>query len=153
MAQSQPDPYSLKHRPVFLVPYENFDGPYAGNTDCLYLSVGWAQYDPRSVSLKTMRHTGDKWSRQAEEIPVHRVADLAILLASTLEAVSSDRTAPLTLKPNTFENQTDPLTIPNKTQSPSEARSFAREIEDDTVLNRLRKLREILERLHKAQIL
>ena len=26
------------------------------------------------------RHTGDKWSRQSEELPLHRVLDLAILV-------------------------------------------------------------------------
>jgi hypothetical protein len=31
------------------------------------------------VSAKVWRHTGGKWSRQSEELPLHRVLDLAIL--------------------------------------------------------------------------
>ena len=29
---------------------------------------------------KSGRHTGEKWSRQSEELPLHRVIDLAILI-------------------------------------------------------------------------
>ena len=31
------------------------------------------------ISAKVWRHTGEKWSRQSEELPLHRVLDLAIL--------------------------------------------------------------------------
>ncbi|MFA7651772.1 MAG: DUF6530 family protein, partial [Synergistaceae bacterium] len=31
------------------------------------------------VSAKVWRYTGEKWSRQSEELPMHRVLDLAIL--------------------------------------------------------------------------
>jgi len=33
-----------------------------------------------SISAKIWRHTGEKWSRQSEEMPLHRVLDLAILI-------------------------------------------------------------------------
>jgi hypothetical protein len=32
------------------------------------------------ISAKVWRHTGEKWSRQSEELPLHRVLDLAILV-------------------------------------------------------------------------
>ena len=69
-----PYPNNLKHQPVFLLPYEIHDGPFAGETDCKFLSVGWAQYDPpagqpRGLSVKTLRYTGTKWSRQSENCP------------------------------------------------------------------------------------
>ena len=31
------------------------------------------------ISAKVWRYTGEKWSRQSEELPLHRVLDLAIL--------------------------------------------------------------------------
>lgn len=73
----------LKHKPVYLLPYYNYDGPYAGETDCIFLSLGWAQYDPRSVSVKTLRYIQkpdqrDRWSRQSEELPIHRAVDAVI---------------------------------------------------------------------------
>ena len=32
------------------------------------------------ISAKVWRYTGEKWSRQSEELPIHRVIDLAILV-------------------------------------------------------------------------
>lgn len=32
------------------------------------------------ISAKVWRYTGEKWSRQSEEMPLHRVLDLAILV-------------------------------------------------------------------------
>lgn len=77
-------PTSLKHKPVVVVPnYENLDGRYAFNTDAKGLSLGLAQWNDRGkvdISAKVWRHTGEKWSRQSEELPLHRVLDLAILV-------------------------------------------------------------------------
>lgn len=50
---------------------------------CKGLSLGLAQWNDRGkvdISAKVWRHTGDKWSRQSEELPMHRVLDLAILI-------------------------------------------------------------------------
>ena len=47
------------------------------------LSLGLAQWNDRGkvdISAKVWRHTGEKWSRQSEELPMHRVLDLAILI-------------------------------------------------------------------------
>ena len=47
------------------------------------LSLGLAQWNDRGnvdISAKVWRHTGEKWSRQSEELPIHRVLDLAILV-------------------------------------------------------------------------
>jgi hypothetical protein len=35
------------------------------------------------ISAKVWRHTGGKWSRQSEELPLHRALDLAILICRT----------------------------------------------------------------------
>lgn len=42
-----------------------------------------AQWNDRGkvdISAKVWRYTGEKWSRQSEEMPLHRVLDLAILV-------------------------------------------------------------------------
>lgn len=77
-------PVTLKHKPVIVSDnYEEIDGRYAGNTDAKGLSIGLAQWNDRGkvdVSAKIWRYTGEKWSRQSEEMPLHRVLDLAILI-------------------------------------------------------------------------
>lgn len=77
-------PTTLKHKPVIVSEnYEQVDGRYAGNTDAQGLSLGLAQWNDRGkvdISAKVWRHTGEKWSRQSEELPMHRVLDLAILI-------------------------------------------------------------------------
>ncbi|VFU12331.1 conserved hypothetical protein [anaerobic digester metagenome] len=77
-------PTTLKHKPVIVSEnYENVDGRYAYNSDAKGLSLGLAQWNDRgkvNISAKVWRHTGEKWSRQSEELPLHRVLDLAILI-------------------------------------------------------------------------
>ena len=76
-------PTYLKHKPVLEVAnYDQLDGPYRTKTDAKGLSVGLAQWiEPgcTEISAKVWRNTGEKWSRQSEELPMHRVLDLAIL--------------------------------------------------------------------------
>lgn len=78
-------PTTLKHKPVIVSEnYENIDGRNAYNSDAKGLSLGLAQWNDRGkvdISAKVWRHTGEKWSRQSEELPLHRVLDLAILVA------------------------------------------------------------------------
>jgi len=80
-------PTTLKHKPVIVSEnYENIDGRYAYHSDAKGLSIGLAQWNDRGkvdVSAKVWRYTGEKWSRQSEELPLHRVIDLAILLCRT----------------------------------------------------------------------
>lgn len=77
-------PVSLKHKPVIVVEnYEQVDGRRAYDSDAKGLSLGLAQWNDRGnveISAKVWRHTGEKWSRQSEELPLHRVLDLAILV-------------------------------------------------------------------------
>ncbi|MGI6706309.1 MAG: DUF6530 family protein [Clostridia bacterium] len=77
-------PTTLKHKPVIVSEnYENVDGRYAYQTDAKGLSLGLAQWNDRGkvdISAKVWRYTGAKWSRQSEELPLHRVLDLAILV-------------------------------------------------------------------------
>lgn len=80
-------PTTLKHKPVIISEnYENVDGRYAYNSDAKGLSLGLAQWNDRGkvdISAKVWRYTGEKWSRQSEELPLHRVLDLAILVCRT----------------------------------------------------------------------
>jgi len=80
-------PTGLKHKPVIVSEnYENVDGRNAYNSEAKGLSLGLAQWNDRGkveISAKVWRHTGEKWSRQSEELPLHRVLDLAILVART----------------------------------------------------------------------
>lgn len=80
-------PNTLKHKPVIVSEnYENIDGKYAYDSDAKGISLGLAQWNDRGkidISAKVWRHTGGKWSRQSEELPLHRVLDLAILVCRT----------------------------------------------------------------------
>ncbi len=80
-------PTSLKHKPVIVVNnYEHVDGKVANESDAKGLSIGLAQWNDRGsveASAKVWRHTGEKWSRQSEELPLHRVLDLALLVCRT----------------------------------------------------------------------
>lgn len=77
-------PTELKHKPVIVSEeYEKIDGRKAPESDAKGLSLGLAQWNERGkveISAKIWRHTGGKWSRQSEEMPLHRVLDLTILI-------------------------------------------------------------------------
>ncbi|GAV16060.1 DUF6530 family protein [Paenibacillus sp. chi10] len=81
-------PITLKHKPVVVSDnYEQIDGQFAKNTDVKGLSLGLAQWnDSRKVdiSAKVWRHTGEKWSEDSEELPLHRVLDLSILICRSV---------------------------------------------------------------------
>lgn len=78
-------PKHLKHKPIVSVnDYDKIDAQYRKNTDVRALSIGIAQYDENEISLKVWRHTENKWSRQSEELPIHRNIDLNILLLGAL---------------------------------------------------------------------
>lgn len=76
-------PTNLKHKPVIVATdYENIDR-YGKSSDAKGLSLGLAQWNDRGnvdISAKVWRYTGEKWSRQSEELPISRVIDLAILI-------------------------------------------------------------------------
>ena len=84
-------PSYLKHKPIIVVNgYDEHDAHFANDTDARALSIGIAQYDDynddnnKDISLKVWRHTGKKWSRQSEELPIHRCIDLNILFLDSL---------------------------------------------------------------------
>lgn len=80
-------PLHLSHKPIVSIDnYAQYDGANANNTDAIALSLGFANYDSNSgeIAAKIWRHTGDRFSRQGEELPLHRVLDLATLIVSEM---------------------------------------------------------------------
>ncbi len=82
-------PTELKHKPVISVEdYGNIDSHHYPASDVRALSLGLAQWNDRGkvdISAKVWRHSGERWSRQSEELPIHRVIDLSIVIAKALE--------------------------------------------------------------------
>ena len=66
-------PTTLKHKPVIVVEnYDRIDGHNAFESEAKGLSLGLAQWNDRGkvdISGKVWRYTGEKWSRQSEEMP------------------------------------------------------------------------------------
>lgn len=77
-------PMYLAHKPIIACDYSVYTN---ADDDAKYLSIGHGQYDFNSASVKIFRHTGEKWSRQSEELPINRVGDLALLLLSAMKKV------------------------------------------------------------------
>ena len=82
-------PTHLKHKPVLEVAnYDRIDGSSAGDkTDAKGLSIGLAQWNEpgcTEISAKVWRNTGEKWSRQSEELPLHRAIDLTTLICTAI---------------------------------------------------------------------
>lgn len=144
--QNYPPPTHLKHKPIFMLPYEPFDGRYSGRTDALYLSIGLAQYrdeeNTNELSAKVWRMPDDKWSRMSEEVPLHRLADLCILLTKTFyQSHQSRATDPVALLPaGTFENQNEAIELRRMADVPT---AFSPD-EDERLKRRLRRLRDEL---------
>lgn len=88
-------PNHLRHKPVIILEeYEAIDGKNQGGSDAKGLSLGLAQWNDRrniEISAKVWRHTESKWSRQSEELPLHRVLDLAILICKAKKHVSQSK--------------------------------------------------------------
>lgn len=115
-------PQHLAHKPVYALPYEYFDSAfYPDGTDIRYISIGLAQYDQDDVSVKTMRHTGTKWTRQAEELPIHRPVDMTIFLAKSVFDVSNGTVC---FPQGTFEGQSSDVILSPEQRSYGEMASY-----------------------------
>jgi len=155
-------PAILKHKPVIVSEnYENVDGRYAYNTDAKGLSLGLAQWNDRGkvdISAKVWRHTGEKWSRQSEELPLHRVLDLAIFVCRAKQyfATEAYRYAKLYDSEKTVIDrvglQGDAMTIAVCTDNPKideDIKLFQQALSNDDELlgERLQRLSSILKEL------
>ncbi|WP_188066141.1 DUF6530 family protein [Brevibacillus brevis] len=81
-------PTNLNHKPVVISDnYERVDGRFARNTDAKALSLGVTEGSSRrkvDLSAKVWRYTGEEWSKQSEELPLHRALDMSILICRSL---------------------------------------------------------------------
>ncbi|MGY4761921.1 DUF6530 family protein [Paenibacillus caseinilyticus] len=75
---------SLHHTPVIAAEnYAQVDGRYARNTDVSGISLGLGQGKDQGkagISAKIWRTAGEPASDSSEELPIHRVLDLALLI-------------------------------------------------------------------------
>ena len=154
-------PTTLKHKPVFVSEnYEQVDGRKAYNSDAKGLSLGLAQWNDRGnvdVSAKVWRYTGEKWSRQSEELPMHRVIDLAILLCRAKLFLSESYRFPKLYDPENPQidrigMQGDAMTVAVCTDNPvidEDIRLFADTLskDDELLAERLKVLSAMLKEL------
>lgn len=136
---NSPPPTHLKHRCLYLLPYEPFDGRYKNKTDCKYLGVGIAQYrdgDDTPVSVKSWRKSDEKWSRQSEEVPIHRNIDMTILQALILK---HDWPETVAIPTGTFTNQKEEIVLRRLEPINQQCRT-----EREDTLERLKILKSIL---------
>jgi len=107
MKEQEKLPQYLKHKPIISVyNYKEIDAFYANDTDARALSIGVAQWDSDQISLKVWRHTDERWSRQSEELPIHRNLDLSILFLAALSTKISDHYSKSMLR-ETVDKQED----------------------------------------------
>ena len=151
-------PTTLKHKPVIVAEdYAHIDGRTAYHTDAQGLSLGLAQWNDRGrvdISAKVWRHTGEKWSRQSEELPLHRVLDLAILVCRAAQHFREAYRYPKLYDPNapTIDRiglQGDAMTVEVCTTNPKideDIQLFAQALsQDDELLGeRFRTLARLL---------
>ena len=153
-------PTTLKHKPVIVAEdYAHIDGRTAYHTDAQGLSLGLAQWNDRGrvdISAKVWRHTGEKWSRQSEELPLHRVLD-AILVCRAAQHFREAYRYPKLYDPNapTIDRiglQGDAMTVEVCTTNPKideDIQLFAQALsQDDELLGeRFRTLARVLEEM------
>ncbi len=123
-------PMNLKHKPVAsLNDYDSVDGKYADGSDAKCLSLGLAQWNDKDISAKVWRHVEGKWSRQSEELPVHRVLDLALMIIASLEKTAKVKAS----FPPCFSLREDSISLEFKIQD--KTKSLALKRHDDNPLD------------------
>lgn len=148
MPQEADFPDQLQHKPVYVVPYFDLDPWYAGDTDAQFITLGWSQWDQRELSAKVVRHSGQRWSRQSEELPLPRAIDLAILTA--LAYGQGDNLAQI--EAGTFENQANPITVAHG--SKRDRAAATKSMRDDPLMrSRLRALFDALKPMHDSGLI
>lgn len=138
-------PHSLEHSPIYAMPYQAFDGMYRKETDARYLSVGISQWSRDDISLKVMRYR-NQWSRQAEELPLHRVVDTSIFLAKVLFDRENDS---VEVERSLFTDQHDGFRIEKESISGKDEESFNEFLSEHTpaLRERFNKLYQLLSTL------
>jgi hypothetical protein len=140
-----PLPQHLEHQPIYAMPYQPFDGMYRKNTDARYLSVGLSQWGHEDLSLKIMRYR-DQWSRQSEEIPLHRVIDSTVFLAKVL--LDRDQQS-VEIERNLFVDQPEGFRVREESVAATDIQKFEAFLEthNDELKERFNKLFQLLSSL------
>jgi hypothetical protein len=127
-------PQHLKHQPIVVVDDYNIIGEKNKDSDAKGLSIGKSLWNEDEISAKVWRHVEktQRWSRQSEELPLHRVLDLAILIVSLYKSNINQSTS---LK-ETVLNENDLLKV----------QDFLKENEED-LIPRLKELKELLKEI------
>jgi len=130
-----PPPLHLQHSPIWMMPLAPFDGPEPKDTDAMYLGAGLGGWRDGNnpLSMKIFRFN-TRWSRQAEDTPMHRAVDQCILMASVVRAEQA-RADRLEIPAGLFEHQKQPMVLKRQIKTPPEC---AKEIAQ--VDGRLRRL-------------
>ena len=84
-------PTWLSHKPIIASKYENINPD--DSDDAKFLSIGRAQYNMNGVSVKIFRHSGQRWSRQSEEVPIQRIGYLLEMLIVAILHCQKDDSA------------------------------------------------------------
>jgi Family of unknown function (DUF6530) len=135
-------PDQILHTPVYVVPYFAHDPGQEGNTDAQFLSVGWSQWDDEEPAAKVVRHSGQRWSRQSEELPLGRLVDLVILTAL---AFGKGRDF-VQIDGGVFESQVDPIAVAHG--SKRDRIALVEQLKSDkTLRRRFQKLYSILQEI------
>jgi hypothetical protein len=148
---SHPLPQRLNHRPIYAFPYEKFDGLRDSNTDARYITVGLSQWDWNEISVKMLRHSKEKWTRQSEELPVYRILDMTLFLIHVLYLSENDQ---IVIPKGTFHNQNQEIIILKEELSSGELKGFDFAVNDSNLQSllkeRFNKILEILNKLKTA---
>ena len=145
-SKQMPFPHQIAHSPVYGLEYNAHDPDRENDSDVHWLTIGWAQWDENEPAAKVVRHSGQRWSRQSEEIPVSRLVDLTTLLAKVYQGNAEG----IQFEPNFFENQPEEVTI--KAKSAKARESLAAALHRDPKLRRrLANLADVMIELRNAR--
>jgi hypothetical protein len=110
-----PIPTYNSHKPIYAIQDYNLnDGHYAPDSNTKHLSFGVSQWSDEDLSLKAFRHTGKQWSPQSEEIPPHRVIDLALLFCKVIQQRKTGDRIPCIIKFDSVEMNVELISEGNK---------------------------------------
>ena len=141
-----PFPHQIAHSPVYGLRYNAHDPDRENDSDVHWLTIGWAQWDEDEPAAKVVRHSGQRWSRQSEEIPVSRLVDLTTLLAKVFQGNADE----ISFEAGFFENQPEDITIKAKS-SRARATLAATLHRDEKLRRRLANLADVMIALREAR--
>ena len=139
MSEQMSFPEQIAHKPVFALPYNAHDPRQPGDSDVQWLSVGWSQWDDDEPSAKVVRFSGERWSRQSEELPLARLIDLVTVVAHVY-AGNGDQ---IEFPEGFFEAQSEPITMRRKSKK-AQDRLIAELHRDEALHRRLAKLADVI---------